>query len=560
MLSADAAVRAEGLENFYAEAHDQGAVDPCTAASVPLLFAMADNLATPDRGEIVKLLLSVGRESLDRDPEDSYFTVNGVESTAHVNIVAEMTARAESFVRYAADTDPLVRRPAIAAVGLFLTDGRRAARVLAERLPVAEDIVERLLVVRTMARLARRLPATGPTVAAWLDDLIDGPARTYADAPVRLSALTHRFQLVPDRAEFAVVPRAIALLREITAIPAAGKPCDGCRWCETSSCGRGRSVAPTVRPAHLAADFFDPEHPWEEHSPVSSVLRTLHTALGNRITERADLLVAQLTSPDPATRYDAIAMAEDLPGPLPRPVLDRLLALLPDDWAAARMIKRGFSAWAGGRLTVAPEDTALLLDTLADHMATLRTTHGPDVWASDNPLVRSAYQEAVMTLADHRDPRALPDLIRSLETRVDDWRALYGVGGYPQAADRLVPLLADGLHRIDPHRPDAPIPAGLYLSRLAHLKDPIAIPVITDTLTWASGHQSWTVVTSALNALATFGPAAQAAHAQIRPLTNAPDSSVRAAAQASLDALTGDKDTMPAQSTPGHGLGQHPPY
>ncbi|MEU3958213.1 hypothetical protein AB0F45_39275 [Streptomyces achromogenes] len=143
---------------------------------------------------------------------------------------------------------------------------------------------------------------------------------------------------------------------------------------------------------------------------------------------------------------------------------------------------------------------------------------------------------------------------------MDDWRVLYGVGGYPQAADRLVPLLADGLRRIDPHRPDAPIPAGLYLSRLADLKDPIAIPVITDTLTWAGRHRSWTVVTSALDALATFGPAAQAAHAQIRPLTNAPDTAVRAAAQAALDALTGDKQTVPAQSTPGHGLGQHPPY
>ncbi|MDN3260780.1 hypothetical protein QWJ26_13345 [Streptomyces sp. CSDS2] len=466
-----------------------------------------------------------------------------------------MTERAEAFVRYAADTDTLVRRPAITAVGLFLTDGGRAARVLAERLPAAEDIVERLLVVRTMARLADRLPATAPTVEAWLEDLIDGPARPYADAPVQLSALTHRFQLDPDKNGFDVVPRAIAHLREITATPAAGTPCDGCRWCETSS--RGRSVAPMVRPVHLAADFFDPEHSWEEHSPVSSVLRALHTALGDRITERTDLLIAQLTSPDAATRYDAIVMAEDLPGPLPRPVLARLLDLLPDDWAATRMIKRGFSAWAGGRFTVAPEDTALLLDTLADHMATLRTTHGPDVWASGNPLVRSAYQEAVMTLADHRD---LPDLIRSLETRVDDWRALYGVGGYPQAADRLVPLLADGLRHIDPHRPDAPIPAGLYLSRLADLKDPIAIPVITDTLTWASRHQSWTVVTSALNALATFRPAAHAAHAQIRPLINAPHNSVRAAAQAALDVLTGDKETVPARSTPGHGLGQHPPY
>ncbi|MFF9526890.1 hypothetical protein ACF1DV_33675 [Streptomyces achromogenes] len=289
-------------------------------------------------------------------------------------------------------------------------------------------------------------------------------------------------------------------------------------------------------------------------------MRTLHTALGDRIAERAELLVAQLTSPDPATRYDAIAMAEDLPGSLPRPVLARLLDLLPDDWAAACMIKRGFSGWRGGHFTVAAEDTALLLDTLADHMATLRTTHGPDVWATDNPLVRSAYQEAVMNLADHRDPRALPDIIRALETRVDDWRVLYAVDGYPQAADRLVPLLADGLRRIDPHRPDVPIPAGLYLSRLADLKDPIAIRVITDTLAWASRHQSWTVVTSALDALATFGPAARTAHAQIRPLTNAPDDTVRAAAQAVLDALTGDKATVPARSTAEHSLGQHPPY
>ncbi|MER7226065.1 HEAT repeat domain-containing protein [Streptomyces rubradiris] len=560
MLSEDPAVRAEGLEDFYAEAHDQGAVDPCTAASVPLLFAMADNPATPDRGEIVKLLLSIGRESLDRDPETSYFTVRGVESTAHVDIVAEMTERAEAFARYAADTDPLVRRPAIAAVGLFLTDGRRAARVLAERLPAAEGIVERLLVVRTMARLAERLPATGPTVTAWLDDLLDGPPRPYADAPVRLSALTHRFPLAPDRADSAVVPRAIALLREITATPAAGKPCDGCRWCETSSRGRGRSVAPTVRPVHLAADFFDPEHPWEEHSPVSSVLRALHTALGDRIAERADLLVAQLTSPDAATRYDALAMAEDIPGPLPRPVLTHLLALLPDDWAAARMIKRGFSAWLRGRFTVAAEDTALLLDTLADHMATLRDIHGPDVWATDNPLVRSAYQEAVMILADHHDPRALPDIIRALETRVDEWRVLHDIDGYPQAADRLVPLLADGLRRIDPHRPDSPVPAGLYLSGLAGLKDSSAIPVITDTLTWANRHRNWTVVTSALNALAAFGPIAQAAHTLIRPLANAPDNTVRTAARTALDALTDGKHPLPTPSTPSDGYGQHPPH
>lgn len=88
-----------------------------------------------------------------------------------------------------------------------------------------------------------------------------------------------------------------------------------------------------------------------------------------------------------------------------------------------------------------------------------------------------------MTLADHRDPRALPRPHPLPRTRVDDWRALHGIPGYPQA---------DGLR---PHR-----------------------------------------------------------------LTDAPDTSVRATARATLGALTGDKEARPVRSTPEHGLGQHPPY
>ncbi|MFF0540697.1 HEAT repeat domain-containing protein [Streptomyces coelicoflavus] len=552
MLSPDAAVRTEAFEEFCAEAHDQGAVDPCTALSLPFLFDMADAPATPDRAEIVRLLFSVGRAALGYDPDGIYFTVNGVESTAHVDITEAMSVRADAFVRYAADPDPLVRRPAIEAVGLFLADGARAARVLAERLPAEDGIVERLLVVRTLARLAVRLPETGTTVATWLDELIEGPERPPTDAPVRLSALVHRALLDPDRDAAGLVPRAITLLRASTVTPTAEKLCDGCRWCRSASRVRGRDAAPTVRPPHLAVERFDPDHLREEHSPLSSVLRTLHSVLGDRTADRTALLVAQLTSPDAATRYDAVAMAKDLPGPLPRPVLTSLLDLLPDDWAAVRIIQGGFSQWWGDRLTVAPGDIDLLLDTLDDHMATLRAAYGPDVWATDDPLVRQAYQEAVMTLADHRDPRALPDLIRSLETRVDDWRVLYGIGGYPQAADRLVPLLADGLRRVDPDRPHAPVPAGLYLSCLAELKDPIAVPVITDTLTRAGRHRSWTVVTDALEALAAFGTDAQPARTHIHPLTDAPDDAVRAAARAALDALTHGRAPRPQ---PGNGYG-----
>ncbi|MEU6011085.1 hypothetical protein [Streptomyces sp. NPDC047453] len=77
-----------------------------------------------------------------------------------------------------------------------------------------------------------------------------------------------------------------------------------------------------------------------------------------------------------------------------------------------------------------------------------------------------------MTLADHRDPRALPDLLTALDTRVDDWRVLYGVGGYPQAAHQLVPLLADGLPRRPGHparaHPRRPLPVLLGRTRRSH--------------------------------------------------------------------------------------------
>ncbi|MFE4589190.1 hypothetical protein [Streptomyces laurentii] len=407
LRSTDPLVRREAFEDFCAEAFLEGTVDPCTAASLPFLFDLADAPATPDRAEIVGLLFRIGREARRHDPGDVYWTVHGVESRAHVDINAEMPGRVDAFARYTTDADPLVRRPAIQAVGLFSTDGERATRLLAERLPAETGIAEQLLVVRTMASLADRLPETGHAVTAWLDDVVDGPARPHIGAPVRLAALAHRFLRDPGHDTAAdTVSRALTLLRESTRLPTAEKQCDGCRRCRPTCCGRHDDF--TVRPAHLAAEFFDPDHLWEEHSPISSALRTLHTALGDCVPERTDLLVAQLSSHDTATRYDAIAMAEDLPGPLPRPVLAGLLALLPDDWAASRMLVGGFGT-STGRFEVAPEDTALLTGALADHLAMLRVAHGPGVEASGNPLVRGSYQDAVVALADHRNPRARPE-------------------------------------------------------------------------------------------------------------------------------------------------------
>ncbi|MFI6039173.1 hypothetical protein ACIBBD_34595 [Streptomyces sp. NPDC051315] len=48
MNSPDPEVREKALSDFRGAAHHQGDVYPCTAASLPFLFDMADDPATPD--------------------------------------------------------------------------------------------------------------------------------------------------------------------------------------------------------------------------------------------------------------------------------------------------------------------------------------------------------------------------------------------------------------------------------------------------------------------------------------------------------------------------------
>lgn len=211
MGSADPDVREKALRDFYDAAHHQEDLYPCTAASLPFLFALADDPGAPDRASIIELLLSIGGESLDRDVDAIYFSPDGTKSTAHVDIAAMMHERADVFVRYATDPDPLVRRAAIQGLGLFLDDGDRAVEVLRGRLSAESGTVERLLVVRTMAGLAFRLPTARAAVTAWLDALADDTTDPPVDAATRLAALTHQVRLAPDRTGKDLVPRAIAL-------------------------------------------------------------------------------------------------------------------------------------------------------------------------------------------------------------------------------------------------------------------------------------------------------------------------------------------------------------
>ncbi|MFD7616338.1 hypothetical protein [Streptomyces sp. NPDC059802] len=107
MGSADPDIREKAFSGFYSAAHHQGAVYTCTTASLPFLFDMADAPAAPGRVSVIGLLLSIGREAMNRC-DGICFGPDDTELASYADSVAVMREHADDFVRYAADPDPLV--------------------------------------------------------------------------------------------------------------------------------------------------------------------------------------------------------------------------------------------------------------------------------------------------------------------------------------------------------------------------------------------------------------------------------------------------------------------
>jgi HEAT repeat protein len=532
MASPDPEVRGKALSDFYGAAHHQGDVYPCTAASLPFLFDMADDPTAPDRASIVELLLSIGREAVDRG-EGIYIAPDGTESTAGADSAALMRERADTFVTYASDPDPRVRRAAIEGIGLFLDDADRAVAILRDRLPAASGIAERLLVVRTMADLALRLPTARASATAWLCTLAD---ETTEEPDIRLAALVHRGRCAPADIVEGTVSTAIDLLRRLTPAPQPEAGDEGCRAdSEACACTAAAPAPGPDVPPQIAAAFEDIEWHNRVHAPTTSLLRTFHAVLDTRLPERTALLSEQLRSPDPATRYDAIGMTQDLITSWrgDHISLVTLLAkcLRPEDPYTAAA-----AAESLGSLVPVSEPVR---EALASYVAAHRTTHGPDVWATPQPLLRRAHQQAVIALARLGDLRALPCLVTALDTDSDAWRAVQVAGRLRPAAGELVPRLSRCLAEADFSKqwPDTNI--GALVSALAELGDPAAAPALIDTVSAAVRHEQWRTAASALAALASFGTQAAPALEVVRPLADAEDVDLRTAASAALWELGG---------------------
>ncbi|MFF4244689.1 HEAT repeat domain-containing protein [Streptomyces sp. NPDC001822] len=521
MVSLDPDKRKEAFGNFYGAALHQGSVYSSTVASLPFLFAMADDPATPDRGEVVALLLSIERQVIGA--EEFYAVIcgdDGEESTIYPDTASLMREQADAFVAYTCDPDLLVRRASIEGLGLFLDDAERAVELLRSRLVEEGGTAERLLVVRTMADLALRLPAAAPSARAWLDALADSGT---IDPDTRLAALVHRARCAPDSIDGQTVPTAIELLRRVTPAPRPeeeerdpSRPCA----CETEP-----EPDPNV-PGHIAAAFADLERDGRVHAATTPLLLTFHTALGTRAEGRTALLIEQLGSPDPGTRYDAIGMARSLITSLrgDHTGLVRLLGdcLLPrDSYTAAA------AAGALGSLATLAEPAR---EALAAYVTAHRTTHRPGAWASPHRALRRAHQQAVVALAGLGDERALPSLLTALDTDTDAWRALNALGHLPQCAAELTPRLARRLADVDHSREWPDVSPTTLASALAKLGDPAAVPALTEAVEASVRHKQWRTAEAVLKALASFGTRAASALDVVRPLTDTENATLRTAA------------------------------
>ncbi|MFI7011288.1 HEAT repeat domain-containing protein [Streptomyces sp. NPDC050145] len=541
MVSPDPEVREKAFSDFSGAAHHQGDVYDCTTRSLPFLLEMAEDPATPDRGAVLELVLSIGREACDQG-EDEWLIIDAdgeeVASTAGRDGITLLREHIATLASYASDPDPRIRRAGVEAIGLFMDDADRAVRLLRERLSAETASVERLLVIRTAADLALRLPAAHAGVIAWLGGLAEASA---TDPDIRLAALVHRARCAPSDLD-AAVGTAARLLGRIAGAAESGRAAPAACACAADGAAEERDGEADGVPPQITAAFADMERHNRLHAPTTTLLRTFHQVLDERLAARKELLTAQLTSAHPAIRHDAIRMARDLitarrgdHSPL---VLLLAGCLLPDDCYT--------SAAAGeslGALAVVAEPAR---EALAAYVAALVTAHGPDVWATPKSLLRRAYQEAVMALAHLGDVRALPALLVGLDSGIDTWRAVQVAGQLRSAADELTPRLSRLLAEADLTDQGADMSVRALISALSHLGDPRAVPVLVDAVTTAVEHGQGRTAASALKALASFGPQAAAALPVIRPLADAADVKVRAAATAAVWDLEGD----PAHAVP----------
>ncbi|MFI6369943.1 HEAT repeat domain-containing protein [Streptomyces sp. NPDC050546] len=501
LASADPAERESALDGMYGAVHHQGGVYDATLACVPFLLALAVREEVRDRAGVVELLVSIGDIAGDEG-------ASAEENAAMAR--AALHAGADVFVRLAGDADAGVRRAAAGALVRFLGPPARVLALLRERITVERDDRVLLALAASLGLFAGRHQEHASGAVDLLAELSGPP---YGPG-LRLAALGQLAGCAPELLPANLVPAVVRLLRD--------------RSGEHTRTGHGSG-----RPGpDTLADRLRRLRPSDEEG--SQLMRTLHSALGSRVTDRVALLCGQLTSPDPLDRCNAVWMS----------------AGLFREWrtgGAEPVALIGAQLGADeGRLHDAA--TAVLVELFelagpaADHLHALVTLR-PEFRLRHGERGGPTLGGPLKALARTGDPRATPVLSEVLAGPVVPDDLGYAIPHLGPAASPLAPALRRRLARVPPDGPDTHERAAPLLSALTALGDAESIPAVLRLLRgMPDGPRPRDALTgAAVRALGAFGRAADEAVPDLRGLLET-DRAV-AAAEA-LWSITGEPDTV----------------
>ncbi|MFE3016042.1 PBS lyase [Streptomyces sp. NPDC059256] len=515
LTSQDPQEREAALDGMYGAVHHQGDVYDSTLACIPFLLELVSDPSVQDRGGIVELLTSIGGIDLDGDdeldPDDAEF-----EYAANYAMAASaVTASADVFLALVDSDDRGVRLTAPLALATLHGEPELVLGLLRERLKIEQDPEVRFACVEAAGRVALRHGWLASEVVEWLVELAglpegvagplpqgpDGsplptaadpvaPSRTY-DAGLRLSALAQLARCAPLALPPDVVTGVTGLLRELRDEPTA-PPVPGVMPSASGGSRPEQGHLPTGRST-----------PW-----TGDLLRTLHSGLGDRVTDRTALLADQLRSPDGGQRLDAVRMSCALLRTW-RGEYAELVGLIGTQLAKREPRLADAAAVTLGELfsLAAPAADALAEFVVAD----------PGRWVQEWATGPRMLGSALTALARTGDPRAVPVLARLLElpeTPQDLGQVLDPLGG---AAIALVPALRRRLAdmALDHRLYDL---AGPVLSGLTALRAVEALPEVLRVLRGAPEYRREWVIELVLRALTAFGPAARASIPDLRAL------------------------------------------
>ncbi|MGW1009208.1 HEAT repeat domain-containing protein [Streptomyces termitum] len=520
LVSADPGEREAALDGMYGAVHHQGDVYDSTLACIPFLLELVADPAVQDRGCLVELLTSIGGIELDDEDADldgaGGFDPGDPESLPAANFAmasAAIAAGADVFLGLVDDPDAEVRLAAPVALASLHPDPARVLTLLRERLEREPDTEVRLALVAAVGRIGLR----HSSLAAETVDRLDLLARTAREPGLRLAALAQLARCAPGRIPDDVVRRVTELLEEIRTAPRTG-PEEG-----ASGSGSGRMPVTLVGQVRelLEEHVAGRRTPWTEE-----LLRTLHAALDDRVDDRIALIVAQLRSPDPGQRTDAVWLCGGLVR-LWRGRYEEVVRLV------------------GAQLA---DPDARLREAATSFLERLFELAGPAADALAGALTGGAGRSGgrfgrdgmLLALARTGDARAVPALARALEAPGEVRRELlYAVDGLGPAAAGLAPLLRLRLAGIELDE-DLYDRASPLLHALAAVRGVEALPEVLRVLRGAPEHRRAWVRESAARTLGAFGPAAREAVPELRGLLRAEQVAVVAAAARALWAVEGD--------------------